>query len=162
MPTISKLLNSLPDLIFGSTVVVGTVLLLIDAVDLPSRSALFPVSVLWCMLAVGAWTLLASALRALRNHGTVENPAAGWRDAIGVPTLIIAAAGAILYAFGFYVVSPLLIFAVYLWHTHASVGGALSRRSMATGATLAVVATGAMYLIFDILIGLPAPSGSLL
>lgn len=158
----SAVLRRLPDLVFGLLVTVGAVFLLIEAADLPRRSGMFPRAVLWCVLVVGIGLLLLSVLDFLRGAPGDVVSGRGWFDGILVPAAILMGAGVILYAFGFYIVSPILIFTVYLWHTHASVGDALSSRSLRTGATLAVVATGAMYLIFKIVIGLPAPSGALI
>lgn len=158
----SAVLRRLPDLAFGAIVAAGAVVLLIEAADLPRRSGLFPRAVLWCVLVVGLGLLLTSALDILRGAPGDSASGRGWRDGILVPAAILIGAGAILYAFGFYVVSPILILTVYLWHTHATVGDALSARNLRTGVTLAFVATGVMYLIFNIVIGLPAPSGALI
>ncbi|MFN7026785.1 MAG: tripartite tricarboxylate transporter TctB family protein [Pseudorhizobium sp.] len=149
------------DLGFGAGAAIVVTALMYDANDLGDRARLFPMAVLWCLLIAALWMLVQGAASFWRsaapvdvsnNHGLVRALA---------PSLVIVAAGVLLVTFGFYLTAPLVIFVVHALHTYLSTGARPKRRMLATGAALALIATAVIYLIFDILIGLPAPEGAI-
>lgn len=149
------------DIALGAVILLGSLWLFLEAQALAAGPGLFPRFVLALMIVTGAGIAAAAILSGMRDQ-TTGPPSAAWGRSIGVPGVILIAAGTLLYAFGFYVTSPLLIVAVYLWHCRVSTGAVQLWRDPAVAVALAVGATLVMYLIFDRLIGLPAPSGALL
>lgn len=152
--------EAMSDVAFGAVAAGVVALLMFDSADLGERAKLFPVAVLWCLL-IAALAVLTTGLLNLR-HDKVQIERSfdgGWMKIIAPPLLVIAG-GAMLVWFGFYVMSPVFIFAMHALHMRLSTGAVPNRRMLLSGLTLAIVATGVMYLIFDILIGLPAPSGT--
>ncbi|MFN4128825.1 MAG: tripartite tricarboxylate transporter TctB family protein [Paracoccaceae bacterium] len=149
------------DIVLGGAIFLGSLWLFVDAQSLAAGPGLFPRFILALMIATGAGIVAAAILAGMRGQ-VAEVRTMAWGRSICVPGAILIAAGALLYAFGFYVTSPLLIAAVYLWHCRVSAGTVRLWRDPAVAVALAVGATLVMYLIFDQLIGLPAPSGALL
>lgn len=152
--------SALADIGFGAIASSGIAVLMLDAADLGERAKLFPTAVLWCLL-IASLLMIAQGVLALRRHAQSDAPAtAGLGQAIA-PSLLVIAGGAMLVYFGFYLTAPLMIFAVHALHTRLSTGAPPTGRMLATGAALALVATAVMYLIFDVLVGLPAPAGTI-
>ncbi len=149
------------DIGFGAFAAAGVAALMLDAADLADRARLFPVAVLWCLL-IAALVILAGGLMKLRgDDGAGEKPVAAGGAQFLAPPLVVIAGGALLVWFGFYLTSPVFIVAMHALHMRLSTGAAPTGRMLLTGLALAVIATAVMYLIFDVLIGLPAPAGAI-
>ncbi|MFN3275367.1 MAG: tripartite tricarboxylate transporter TctB family protein [Paracoccus sp. (in: a-proteobacteria)] len=149
------------DIILGAVILLGSLWLFLEAQSLAAGPGLFPRFILTLMIVTGAGIVAVAILSGMRGQNAVA-PSMAWGRSIGVPGAILIAAGALLYAFGFYVTSPLLIVAIYLWHCRVSAGAVRLWRDAVAALVLAAGATLVMYLVFDRLIGLPAPSGALL
>lgn len=152
------------DIGFGAIALLGVFTLIFDGADLAPRARLFPMAVLWC-LAVAAALITVQGLWSFWNaRGDVSaTPAAPGESLVRAvaPTALIIGAGVLLVLTGFYLTAPVVILAIHSLHIRLSTGARPSRRMFATGVALALGATLFMYLIFDILIGLPAPAGTL-
>ncbi|MEX0623447.1 hypothetical protein [Saccharospirillum sp.] len=150
-----------PEILFGVIGVAITLWLLTEAAQLPERAALFPTALLWCLLVVTAAIAIQAAYIGFKLER--EEGHAYSRKAAGLlmPAFLLVAAGLILMAFGFYVTAPLMIFAFHTLHAHRSGHAAFSVAILRRGILLALFATLGMFLVFDVLIGLPAPSGTL-
>ncbi|MFC3392819.1 tripartite tricarboxylate transporter TctB family protein [Aidingimonas halophila] len=149
-----------PEFVFGIVGAAGAVWLLNEAASFPPRSSLFPTALLWCLLAVTAIMAIQAAYRGWLRRDEADAPEAK-AGGLLAPSVLLAGAGVTLSAFGFYITAPLVIFAFHTLHAHRSGEGALARPSLTRGLLLAALATLVMYLTFDVLIGLPAPSGTL-
>jgi|GEM_PF-2265129 len=151
---------SLGDIAFGGISAAVILILLLQAQDFAPRARIFPVAVLWVLLVASVAMAAAGALRLWRvglgpvglGEGTVKLIAA---------SALIALSGVLLTWFGFYITAIVMILAIFILHNGLALGRWPSGRLLATGCIYAAVATGAMYLIFSVLIGLPAPSGTL-
>lgn len=148
------------EIILGGCILAASAFLLGEAADFPARSTLFPKAVLWCMVAVGAGLIIVPIARAMAGQPSLAERVA-WFSGILAPSSILVAAAVSLALFGFYVTSPLLILAIHTYHKHRSTRDALAARSLAAGVGLALGSTAVMYLVFSVVIGLPAPSGAL-
>lgn len=153
--------TQIADIVLGGLILVIALWFFLDAQSLATGPGLFPRFILGLLTLTGAGILAVAILSGLRGRADPPAPIA-WARGIGVPALILIAAGAALYALGFYVASPLLIIAIYLWHCHVSNGAIRLGRDPGVAVALAVGATLVMYLVFDRLIGLPVPTGALL
>lgn len=147
--------------LFGALGAALSVWLLREAAQLPERSALFPTALLWCLLVVS----LLIALKAIyTGYITGISQDADDTDAsngLWVPAVMLIGTGALLAAVGFYFTALVVIFAFHALHGYRSGESLLSASLLRRGLLLAVLATLVMYLVFDVLIGLPAPSGTL-
>ncbi|MFN3525960.1 MAG: tripartite tricarboxylate transporter TctB family protein [Paracoccus sp. (in: a-proteobacteria)] len=149
------------DIVLGGLILGIGFWLFLEAQSLAPGPGLFPRFILALITLTGAGIMAFALLSGIR--GRAEPPATiAWGRSIAVPSIILIAAGALLYAFGFYITSPLLIIAIYLWHCRVATGAVRLWRDPAVAVALALGATLALYLVFDQLIGLPAPSGALL
>ena len=151
---------SLADIAFGSLSAVVILLLLQQAQDFAPRARIFPVAVLWVLLVASVLILGTGALRLWRaGRGPVALGEGVAR--LVAASVLIALGGVLLTWFGFYITSVVMILAIFILHHTLAAQSPPSGRLLATGCVYAVVATGAMYLIFSMLIGLPAPSGTM-
>lgn len=148
------------DVAFGVICAVCIAVLMVDAANLGERARLFPMAVLWCLLISALIVLSVGAAKLFRDDGEGDAAPAGGAIATLAPPLLVIAGGIMLVWFGFYVTAPVFIFAMHALHTRLSTGAAPTGRMLLSGVALAVIATVIMYVIFDILIGLPAPGGA--
>ncbi|QDA36294.1 tripartite tricarboxylate transporter TctB family protein (plasmid) [Paracoccus liaowanqingii] len=149
------------DIVLGGVIFTIGLALFLQAQSLAPGPGLFPRFVLALMTATGAGIVALAILAGMRGR-PAEAAQADWGRSVGVPAIILIAAGVLLYAIGFYLTSPLLIIAVYLWHCRVANGAVRLWRDPGVALVLAVGATLVLYLVFDRLIGLPAPTGALL
>lgn len=145
---------------------------LIEAAGLPARARMFPVAVLSGILIVGL-LLIVDAIRQWRVSvaaGPVEAPKVDASDArlaqalvlqVAVPGVVLVGAFLVLMIAGFYVASPVLLFVLYVFHIARAEPGALTLRRSGIGVVFAIVTTAFMYVVFTLLLGLPAPAGLL-
>ncbi|MEX1057399.1 MAG: tripartite tricarboxylate transporter TctB family protein [Natronospirillum sp.] len=133
--------------------------LLTETAQLPERSALFPAALLWCLLVVTAVIAIRAAYLGYTNDA--EQTAVAGAQGLLVPAALLVSAGVLLAAFGFYITAPVVIFSFHTLHAHRSGHAVLAADVIKRGLMLAILATLSMYLVFDVLIGLPAPSGTL-
>ncbi|MFU8824869.1 tripartite tricarboxylate transporter TctB family protein [Yoonia sp.] len=148
------------DIVLGSVIFLIGLWLFANVQSLASGPRLFPRFIVALMAATGAGIVAVAIVSGIR--GQSEAMPVAWFRSIGIPAVILILAAIILYAFGFYVTSPLLIFTVYMWHRYVSTGAIHPRRDTGVAAALAVGATLVMYAVFNQLIGLPAPAGAFL
>ncbi|MFN3663545.1 tripartite tricarboxylate transporter TctB family protein [Yoonia sp.] len=148
------------DIVLGVVIFFVGLWLLTEAQSLASGPRIFPRFILTLMTITGAGIVAVAIFAGVRGQSQAEPVA--WVRSIGLPAVFLIVSAIVLYAFGFYVTSPLLIFTIYLWHCHIATGAINLARDPGIAAALAVGATLVMYLIFDQLIGLPAPAGALL
>lgn len=146
---------------FGIVGAVISVWLLTETAQLPERSALFPAALLWCLLVVSAVIAIRALYLGYAARDDQTPLAANGARGLLVPSLFLVGAGTLLAAFGFYITAPVVIFAFHGLHAHRTGHAALSADVIKRGLILAILATLTMYLVFDVLIGLPAPSGTL-
>lgn len=149
------------DIVLGVVIFLFGAWLYTDALSLAPGPGMFPRFVLGLITASGLGMVLVAVMSGIRGKET-DFPETDWARIIGIPAIMLIAAGVLLYAFGFYVTSPLLILTVYLWHCRVSTGTIQLWRDPGVAVALAVGATLIMYLVFDRLIGLPAPAGAFL
>lgn len=149
---------------FGTIALLGVLVLIHDGADLAARARLFPIAVLWCL--AGAAALIA--LQGLWTIWQARNEPAMAADTQAetlaqsiAPTALIIGAGVLVVYLGFYVTAPIVILAIHSLHVRLSTGARPSGRILATGCALALGATAVMYVVFHMLIGLPAPAGTL-
>ena len=81
---------------------------------------------------------------------------------IAIPGAMLFATYFLLRLFGFYISSYLLVLAVYFYQTNRANGVKLCQMQMLKGLGVALVITGAMYIIFTMLLSLPVPRGSII
>ena len=149
-----------PELILGVIGVLASIWLLRDIGQLERpRAAVFPSALLWCLLVVSAVIGIQGMIGPLKAGSST---ASGRLADLIVPTVILILGGVLVSLVGFYLTAPVLIFAFHAVHVHRSGQQMLSRQALSRGLGLAVAATAVMYLMFDVLIGLPTPSGTLL
>ena len=148
------------DIVLGGVIFLIGLWLFVEVQSLASGPRLFPRFIVALMTATGAGIVAVAIISGIR--GQSEAMPVAWIRSIGIPATILILAAAVLYAFGFYVTSPLLIFTIYLWHRYVSTGAIQLWHDVGVSAALAVGATLVMYVIFDQLIGLPAPAGAFL
>lgn len=150
-----------PEIIFGIIGVAIALWLQTEAAQLPERSALFPSALLWCLVVATAVIAIQAAYLGFKA-GIAKDSADSSRESdLLVPASLLVAAGVVLMAFGFYITAPLVIFVFHALHAHRSGHAAFSAVILKRGLMLALFSTLGMYLVFDVLIGLPAPSGTL-
>lgn len=150
-----------PEIIFGAFGVAITLGLLTEATQLPARSALFPTALLWCLLVVTAVIAIQAAYQGYIAEANNDQTDRSKTNGLLVPASMLVAGGVVLALFGFYVTAPLMIFAFHTLHAHRTGQAATSAVTLKRGLLLALFATLGMYFVFDVLIGLPAPSGNL-
>lgn len=151
---------SLADIAFGGLSAAVIVLLLQQAQDFAPRAQIFPVAVLWVLLVASVLIVGTGALRLWRAGIGPISLGEGVSRLVAA-SVLIAIGGALLTWFGFYITSVVMILAIFILHHALAMQRWPSGRLLATGFVYAVVATGVMYLIFSMLIGLPAPSGTM-
>lgn len=152
------------DIGFGAIALTGVLVLMYDGADLGPRARLFPMAVLWCLAIAaaliilhGVWTVWGDR----ENANAMPAPSSDTLVKAIAPTALIIGAGVLLVYLGFYLTAPIVILAIHSLHTRLSTGQRPSGRMLATGCVLAICATAVMYVVFDMLIGLPAPAGAL-
>ena len=152
--------GSLTDILFGGAAAIVVIVLMQQAQDFAPRARLFPLAVLWVLLCTALITAAAGAWRLWRaGLGSVELDKSLMR-LLGASALI-ASGGFLLTLVGFYLTSAVMILAVFVLHNTLAENRAPKAKAVLIGAVYAVLATGVMYLIFSVAIGLPAPSGTL-
>lgn len=158
------------NLILGVVTLLSSVFFYLQTTDLPERSALFPQFVLWGLAVVGVLLIFQALLAGRKSVGEKEFEAR--LEARGklketlffqvlIPGGLLLIAYGLLLTVGFYPASALLVFTVYSYHTYRIDAGNLNRALWGRAAMFAAVITLLMYLIFTLLLGLPAPSGAL-
>ncbi|EWG99291.1 tripartite tricarboxylate transporter TctB family protein [Halomonas sp. BC04] len=156
--------------ILGIILIIASVLLYTQVGDLPRRSAMFPKMVLWGIGITGLLMLIDAAIKAkkLAVAGDEAIAQAGeerskMRDTllfqILVPGTVMLLTFLILMVVGFYVASAFLVFVIYCYHDYRVDPASLKRKVYVKGGIFAVLVTLFMYLVFTLLLGLPAPSG---
>ncbi|WP_355660904.1 tripartite tricarboxylate transporter TctB family protein [Halomonas salifodinae] len=160
----------LSNLILGAVLILFSLVFSFQAAELPSRSAMFPQFVLWGLGITGALMILQALLQRWRAQPAGEGAVQADREArarfidtllfqILVPGGMLLAAFGLLTVVGFYPASAFLVFVVYCYHDYRVDPASLTRRAVIKAGGFALVITLLMYLIFTLLLGLPAPSG---
>ena len=151
---------SLTDIVFGIVSSIVVLALMYQAQDFAPRARLFPMAVLWVLLCAAVITACVGGWRLFRAD---SEPEAMDRSSLRlvVASALVAFGGVLLTWVGFYVTSLLMIVAVFVLHATLAEGHMPKAKVLLVGGAYAVVATGVMYLIFTVAIGLPAPSGTL-
>lgn len=152
----------LPNLILGAAITLFAGFFLVEAASLPERARMFPKTVLWGMAMTGVLLVVQSLLPRLReapdDTGGLGS-ALVWQ--IAIPGGILVLTYVLLTFVGFYFSVPVLLVAVYLYHIRRADPAALGPATIAWSLGFAAVTTLAMYGLFNVLLGLPAPSGAL-
>ncbi len=147
------------DILFGGAAAIVVIVLMQQAQEFAPRARLFPMAVLWVLLCAALITAVVGAWRLWRaGMGPVELDNSFLR-LLGASALI-ASGGLLLSWVGFYLTSIVMILAVFILHNTLAEGHAPKAKVLLVGAVYAAVATGVMYLVFSVAIGLPAPSGT--
>lgn len=155
---------AIADIGFGVIALTGVFLLIHDGADLGPRARLFPMAVLWCLAIAAALIIAQGAWTIWRDRANPNPVPSGSGDTLAqaiAPTALIIGAGVLVVYLGFYLTAPIVILAIHSLHVRLSTGARPTGRMFATGCALALGATAVMYLVFDTLIGLPAPAGAL-
>jgi putative tricarboxylic transport membrane protein len=153
----------IPNLLLGAFITAFAGYFLWEAAALPSRARMFPQAVLWGMATVGLLILVqavASRLRETEPGGTGALASTLiWQ--IAIPGGMLVLTYVLLTFFGFYLSVPVLLVSLYLFHIYRAAPGTLTAATVAWSFAFAAIATLAMYGLFTLLLGLPAPSGVL-
>lgn len=158
------------NLILGVVTLLSSIFFYLQTTDLPERSALFPQFVLWGLAIVGALLIFQSLLAGRKSVEKKELEArrearVQLTDTIAFQVLIpgglLLLTYGLLLSVGFYPASAFLVFTIYSYHGYRIDSANLNRALWGRAAIFAVVITLLMYLIFTLLLGLPAPSGAL-
>ncbi|MBD3897537.1 tripartite tricarboxylate transporter TctB family protein [Halomonas sp. ML-15] len=158
--------------ILGIFLIIASALLYTQVVDLPVRSAMFPKMVLWGAGITGLLMLIDAAIKAKRlataddlDIAEVKSERIKMRDTlvfqIMVPGGIMLLTFMLLTVVGFYLASAFLVFVIYCYHDYRIDPARLKRKVYLKGCVFAFLVTLFMYLVFTLLLGLPAPSGVL-
>jgi len=151
---------SLTDIVFGIVSTIVVLYLMSQAQDFAARARLFPMAVLWVLLCAAVITACVGGWRFFRTESGQEAQDSSLLRLV-VASALVAFGGVLLTWVGFYVTSVIMILAVFILHATLAEGQAPKAKVWLVGGTYAVAATGVMYLIFTVAIGLPAPSGTL-
>ncbi|MGJ7456329.1 tripartite tricarboxylate transporter TctB family protein [Halomonas sp. MA07-2] len=160
----------LSNLVLGAVLIAFSLVFSLQVTDLPSRSAMFPQFVLWGLGITGALMIVEALVKRLRTQPAGEGAAEAEQEArrrfidtllfqILVPGGLMLAAFGLLTVVGFYPASAFLVFVIYCYHDYRVDPSSLTRRVFVKAGVFALVITLLMYLIFTLLLGLPAPSG---
>ncbi|MDQ7727057.1 tripartite tricarboxylate transporter TctB family protein [Halomonas sp. SpR8] len=160
----------LSNLILGVVILLSSIFFYLQAIDLPERSALFPHFILWGMAIVGV-LLIFQALLEVRKKVSQEGLVSR-REAraqlndilifqVLVPGGLLLMAYGLLLSVGFYPASAFLVFTIYSYHAYRIDAANLNKSMWFRSIGFAIAVTLFMYLIFTLLLGLPAPSGAL-
>ncbi len=153
----------IPNLLLGAAIAVFAGYFLIEAAALPRRARMFPQAVLYGMLLVGVLIMAQAAVNRLRGvapEGTTALVSSlVWQ--IAIPGGVLVGTYVLLTLVGFYLAVPVLLVVLYLYHIHRSAPGTLGTATIARSLGFAAAATLGMYVLFTLLLGLPAPSGVL-
>lgn len=152
----------LPEIAFGSCATLVSLALLHDSSGLPERSALFPHAVLVCMTVAGLGILGEGLFNAAKSEGAPRAAARSWLSGIVVPAVVLFGSGLLLYLLGFYLTAPIVTLVIYIVHVQLATGGGFAADTLMRGGVLAIAMAAAMYLVFNIIIGLPSPNGALI
>lgn len=148
------------DIAFGIVSAIIVLALMYQAQDFAPRARLFPMAVLWVLLCSAVITACIGGWR-LFHAGSEPEALDKSSLRLIVASALVAFGGVLLTWVGFYVTSLLMIMAVFVLHATLAEGHMPKAKVLLVGGVYAVAATGVMYLIFTVAIGLPAPSGTL-
>lgn len=159
----------LSTLILGVVTLLSALLLLLQTTDLPERSALFPQLVLWGIAATGILMIFQAFLE--RRKAAIEGTRETQRKEraqlssilffqVFIPGSLMLVGYLILLAVGFYPASAFLVFTIYGYHSYRIDSAQLNPQTFIRAVVFALVITVFMYLVFTLLLGLPAPSGN--
>ncbi|AVI62701.1 tripartite tricarboxylate transporter TctB family protein [Halomonas sp. GFAJ-1] len=160
----------LSNLILGVVIFLSSIFFYLQMTDLPERSALFPQYVLWGMTIVGGLLVVQALLEGRKKVAAEELKArcemrAQFNDTlifqVAVPGTLLLMAYGLLLSVGFYPASAFLVFTIYSYHAYRIDAANLDRSLWIRAIGFAAAITLFMYLIFTLLLGLPAPSGAI-
>jgi putative tricarboxylic transport membrane protein len=153
----------IPNLLLGAAIAIFSGYFLLEAAALPARARMFPQAILWGIAIVGVLIAAQAVLNRLRDE--VPNGTAALASAlvwqIAVPGGLLAGTYVLLTFVGFYLAVPVLLVALHLYHVRRAAPEALGPSTFAWSLGFAALTTGAMYVLFTLLLRLPAPSGAL-
>jgi putative tricarboxylic transport membrane protein len=153
----------IPNLLLGFAIAAFAGYFLLEAAALPPRARMFPQAILWGIAVVGVLIAAQAVVNRLREDAPdgsgALTSALVWQ--IAVPGGILALTYVLLTFVGFYLAVPVLIVALYLYHVRRAAPQALGPATIVWSLGFAALATGAMYVVFTLLLRLPAPSGAL-
>jgi putative tricarboxylic transport membrane protein len=153
----------IPNLLLGAVIAVFAGYFLTEAAALPPRARMFPQAVLWGMAAAGVLIMaqaVASRLRGNEPDGSGALASAlVWQ--IAIPGGVLVGTYLLLTFVGFYLSVPVLLVALYLYHVSRAAPERLGPVTIAWSLGFAAIATLGMYVLFTLLLRLPAPSGAL-
>ncbi|MFN2408781.1 MAG: tripartite tricarboxylate transporter TctB family protein [Halomonas sp.] len=159
----------LSTLILGVVTLLSAIFFFLQTTDLPERSALFTQLILWGLGVAGALLVFQAFIE--RRQATVNGVRETQRKErhqlasilffqVLIPGSLMLMAYLILLAVGFYPASAFLVFTVYCYHNYRINSTKLKPRTLVRSAMFALIITVFMYLVFTLLLGLPAPSGN--
>lgn len=160
------------NIILGVILIIFSVFFGFQVVDLPERSALFPSMILWGIGITGILMVLTTLWKYRKEIVTGGGPHeqspeqrakfnATMIYQIIIPGLILLATYGLLVLFGFYPGSFFLVFVIYGYHAFRMDPQSLGARLLLKALIFSLIITVSMYLIFSLMLGLPAPSGTL-
>lgn len=146
------------NIIMGVLIIAFSVYFYSLAVEFRPRSALFPKAILWCMGVTGGLMIL-DALWRLRKQAPDQDAGLGSALVfqILIPGTIMVLAFGLVRLWGFYAASAFLVFVVFCYHTYRAGEVRLGWPVFARAATFSVMLTGASWVVFSVLLGLPTP-----
>ncbi|MDQ7732474.1 tripartite tricarboxylate transporter TctB family protein [Halomonas sp. SpR1] len=160
----------LSNLILGVVVLLSSIFFYLQTTDLPERSALFPQFILWGLVIVGILLIFQALLEGRKKVSQEVSEArreerGQFNDIlifqVAVPGGLLLVAYGLLVSVGFYPASTFLVFTIYSYHAYRIDAANLKSALWMRAIFFALVITLFMYLIFTLLLGLPAPSGAL-
>ncbi|MGS2742927.1 tripartite tricarboxylate transporter TctB family protein [Halomonas sp. LS-001] len=160
----------LSNLILGVLIFLSSLFFYLQSTDLPERSALFPHYVLWGMAIVGVLLVFQALLEGRKKVAEEELEARHEARTqlndilifqVAVPGALLLSAYGLLLSVGFYPASAFLVFTIYSYHAYRIDAANLNRSLWIRAIGFAAAITLFMYLIFTLLLGLPAPSGAI-
>lgn len=160
----------LSNLILGVIVLPSAIFFYLQTTDLPERSALFPQYILLGLAIVGVLLIFQALLEGRKKAAKEEletrrEARVQFNDImifqVMVPGGLLLVAYGLLLSVGFYPASAFLVFTIYSYHAFRIDAANLNRALWVRAVIFAFVITLFMYLIFTLLLGLPAPSGAL-
>lgn len=153
----------LPNLLLGAAIALFAGYFLVEAAALPSRARMFPGAILWGIALVGVLIVAQAVLNRLREDAPDGSAALAsalvWQ--IAIPGSILVGTYVLLTFVGFYLAVPVLLVALYLYHVHRAAPGTLVPATLVWSLGFAAITTLAMFVLFTLLLRLPAPSGAL-